>query len=203
LRWKRELENRILTRLSNDLIDVFLYTGIKPIHLTITSLLLAFTSSFIYYFSRDSVYLYFIAGALFLLSGFLDALDGALARRKNMESKSGAFLDSILDKIGESAIFIGIIASGAVTALWGSLALSSSILVSYTRSRAESLGVDLKGIGLMERAERIILISIASFLEPFFEGIINLAMILLTILSLSTLIHRILYVNKILSHKLS
>jgi archaetidylinositol phosphate synthase len=203
LRWKRELEKRILTRLSNDLIDVFSSTGIKPIHLTITSLLSALTSSLIYYFSRDSVYLYFIAGALFLLSGFLDALDGALARKRNMESKSGAFLDSTLDKIGESSIFIGVVASGAVTALWGSLALSSSILVSYTRSRAESLGVDLKGVGLMERAERIILISIASFLEPFFKGIINLAMILLTILSLSTLIHRILYVNRILSHKLS
>jgi archaetidylinositol phosphate synthase len=203
LRWKRELESKILTRLSNHLIDTFSYTGIKPIHLTITSLLLALTSSFIYYFSRDSIYLYFAAGALFLLSGFLDALDGALARKKNMESKSGAFLDSTLDKIGESAVFIGIIASGAVTALWGSLALSSSILVSYTRSRAESLGVDLKGVGLMERAERIILISTASFLEPFFKGIINLAMMLLTILSLFTLIHRVLYVNKILSHKLS
>jgi archaetidylinositol phosphate synthase len=203
LRWKRELENKILKRLSNDLIDILSSTSVKPIHLTITSLLLALTSSFIYYFSRDSIYLYFVAGALFLLSGFLDALDGALARKKNMESKSGAFLDSTLDKIGESAIFIGIIASGAVTALWGSLALSSSILVSYTRSRAESLGVDLKGVGLMERAERMILISIASFIEPFFKGVINLAMILLTILSLSTLIHRILYVNGILSHKLS
>jgi archaetidylinositol phosphate synthase len=203
LRWKRELENKILKRLSNDLIDILSSTSVKPIHLTITSLLLALASSFIYYFSRDSIYLYFVAGALFLLSGFLDALDGALARKKNMESKSGAFLDSTLDKIGESAIFTGIIASGAVTALWGSLALSSSILVSYTRSRAESLGVDLKGVGLMERAERMILISIASFLEPFFKGVINLAMILLTILSLSTLIHRILYVNRILSHKLS
>lgn len=203
MKWKREIENKILIRLSNDLVDIFSSTGIKPIHLTFTSLLLALASSFIYYFSKDIIYLYFVAGIFFLLSGFLDALDGALARRKNMESRSGAFLDSTLDKIGESAIFIGIIASGVVTPLWGSLALSSSILISYARSRAESLGVDLRGVGLMERAERIILISVASFLEPFFIGVINLAMILLTILSLVTLIHRIFYVNKALSHKLS
>ncbi len=199
--WKREIENKILAKISNNLVNFISFTGVKPIHLTFASLFLALVSSLFFYFSRDYLYFSPLAGALLLLSGFLDALDGAVARRKKMETKCGAFLDSTFDKIGESAIFIGLIASGLVTPFWGSLSLSSSILISYTRSRAESLGVDLKGVGLMERAERIIITSLASFLEPFLHGSINLAIILLAILSLITLVHRIIYVNRILSRK--
>lgn len=200
---KRHIENKIMARISNNLVDAISSTNIKPIHLTLTSLILAIVSSLLYYFSRENVYFFFPGGALLLLSGFLDALDGAVARKKKMETKVGAFLDSTLDKIGESAVFIGLIASGVATPLWGSLALASSILISYTRSRAEALDVDLKGVGLMERAERIVLLVIASFLEPFFAGAVNLAMIILTILSLYTLIQRILYVSRMISQKLS
>ncbi len=201
--WKREIENRILIKISNSLVNFISTTSVTPIHLTFASLFLALISSLFYYFSKDCLYFSPIAGALLLLSGFLDALDGAVARRMKMESKSGAFFDSTFDKIGESAVFIGLITSGLVTPFWGSLSLASSILISYTRSRAESLGVDLKGVGLMERAERIIITSLASFLEPFLQGSINLAIILLAILSLITLTHRIIYVNRILSRKLS
>ncbi|MEM1583347.1 MAG: CDP-alcohol phosphatidyltransferase family protein [Nitrososphaerota archaeon] len=200
---KRELENKLITRLSSSLVDVISSTRIRPIDLTLTSFLLAISSSFTYYFSRENVYFYFLAGSLLLLSGFLDALDGAVARKKNMETQIGAFLDSTLDKIGEAAVFIGLIASEATTPLLGSLGLASSILISYTRSRAEGLNVDLKGVGLMERAERIVLLVVASFLEPFFRGVINLTMIVLVILSLYTLVQRILYVSRILSQRLS
>lgn len=198
---KREIENKVMTLVSNRIVDAISSTSIRPVHLTFTSLLLALVSAFSYYLSRENVYLCLLGGGLLILSGFLDALDGAVARKKKMETPIGAFLDSTLDKIGESAVFIGLIASGVVSPLWGSLALASSILISYTRSRAETLNVDLKGVGLMERAERIVLLVIASFLEPFFKNAINLSMILLTFLSLYTLIHRILYVSGTLSQK--
>ncbi|MCS7125305.1 MAG: CDP-alcohol phosphatidyltransferase family protein [Aigarchaeota archaeon] len=193
MKWKRSIEDKILNYLSSSLVNFLSSINVKPIHLTFSSFILALLSSILYYFSRDISILFYFAGLSLLLSGLLDALDGAVARRKKMESISGAFLDSTLDKIGESAIFISLTSAEVVTPLWGTAALASSILVSYTRSRAESLGVDLKGVGLMERAERIILISIASFIEPSIKGSLNIALIILTLLSLITITHRIIY----------
>ncbi|MEN2975068.1 MAG: CDP-alcohol phosphatidyltransferase family protein [Candidatus Caldarchaeales archaeon] len=200
MRWKRHLEDKFLNHLSGSLVNLLSSMNVKPLHLTITSFITALFSSTLYYLAKDLTLLFYPAGISLLISGLLDALDGAIARKRKMESRSGAFLDSTLDKIGESALFISLTSSGVVSPLWGTTSLASSLLVSYTRSRAESLGIDLKGVGLMERAERIILVSAASFIEPSYKGALNIALIILTFLSLATIIHRMIYSLNKLKH---
>lgn len=105
-----------------------------------------------------------IGGILLLISGFFDLVDGSVARVTKQASKKGAFLDSSFDKISEVVIFGGIALGGLVSPLWCLVALGLSLLVSYTRARAESLGVELKGIGIGERAERILILAIVGMI---------------------------------------
>ncbi|TFG94472.1 MAG: CDP-alcohol phosphatidyltransferase family protein, partial [Myxococcales bacterium] len=99
-----------------------------------------------------------------LLSGIFDVLDGAVARRGGTASAFGAFFDSTLDRLGEAALFSGIAIYFVTTAgqRWpilglgvSLLALSGSFLVSYTRARAEGLGLDCR-VGIAQRPERIV-----------------------------------------------
>ena len=108
--------------------------------------------------------LFIVAGILFVLSGVADLIDGALARRSARESKSGAFLDSVLDRSGEALLHVG---AAVAFAWWGSwpgvlavtLSLAGSHLTSYARARAEGLGTDLEAVWV-GRGERIVVISV-------------------------------------------
>ncbi|NWG37228.1 CDP-alcohol phosphatidyltransferase family protein [Nitrososphaera sp.] len=137
-----------------------------------------------------------IAGGIMLLvSGFFDMVDGAVARVTKQASKKGAFLDSTFDKIAEVAIFVGIAVGGLANPVWSMIALGLSLLVSYTRARAESLGVELKGIGIGERAERMLILAIIGMI-PFAGDIslgaqMNWAVIIVSIVAGITLIQRI------------
>ena len=108
-----------------------------------------------------------IGGVLLLISGFFDVVDGSVARVTKQASKKGAFLDSSFDKISEVVIFAGIAFGGLAPALWCLIALGLSLLVSYTRARAESLGVELKGIGIGERAERMLILAIIGMIPLY------------------------------------
>lgn len=134
-------------------------------------------------------YLSLTAGILLLISGFFDIIDGSVARASHRTSKRGAFMDSILDKFAETIVYSGIAFSGLVNPILCMTALSSSLLVSYTRSRAESLGVDLKGIGLAERAERLLIISLAAIVPVM--NAMSYALALVLILSIITLYQRL------------
>lgn len=191
---KREREKRILEAISGDLVDFLVSKRVSPTSISLSSLFLALISSIAYYLAASNPSLYYLAAVFFLASGFLDAVDGAVARRLGVESNRGAFLDSVLDKLGECTVLAAIIGSGAVSSLWGSGALASSIMVSYVRARGESLGIDLKGVGFMERAERIILISVAALIEPMLPGALDISMIVLMILSIFTAAQRIIHV---------
>jgi archaetidylinositol phosphate synthase len=136
-----------------------------------------------------------IGGVLLLLSGFFDMIDGAVARLTKQVSKKGAFLDSSFDKISEVVIFIGIAIGGLANPVWCMVGLGMSLLVSYTRARAESLGVELKGIGIGERAERMLILAIIGFI-PFngtaiSDGAMGWAIILVSIVAGITLVQRI------------
>jgi CDP-diacylglycerol---glycerol-3-phosphate 3-phosphatidyltransferase len=106
-------------------------------------------------------------GLLLLLSGLFDMLDGRVARDGDARTVFGAFYDSTLDRVGDSALFTGIaifflnggvprerIAAGVVVSC---IALAGSLLVSYTRARAEGLGIECN-VGIAQRAERILLL---------------------------------------------
>jgi archaetidylinositol phosphate synthase len=190
---RRKLEEEVFEKFSAGFIERLSRFRIKPMIITVLAFITALVSAAFYYLGAVISASYFLAVVFLALSGFFDALDGAVARRLKMTSDLGAFLDSVFDKLGEAAIYIAIIASGAVSAFWGALALTSSLMVSYVRHRAEPLGVDLKGVGFMERAERTILLIIATILTPFIKQALEVSMILIAVLAMMTVAWRMLY----------
>lgn len=105
-------------------------------------------------------------GGLILFAGLFDMLDGQVARLGNMSSKFGALYDSVLDRYSELVMFLGIcyylVAHHYfLGSLFAFMALIGSMMVSYTRARAEGLGIECKG-GLMQRPERVITIGVSA-----------------------------------------
>ncbi len=143
-----------------------------------------------------------IGGVLLLISGFFDVVDGSVARATKQTSKRGAFIDSSFDKIAEVVIFAGIAYGHLADPFWCIVGLGMSILVSYTRARAESLGVELRGIGIGERAERLLILALIGMipLGKFPHGTaMNWAVIAVSIVAGITLIQRIVATSKKLS----
>ena len=135
------------------------------------------------------------AGAVMLLGGLFDALDGAVARESNRMSAFGAFLDSTLDRISESAVFVGVIffyasAARPAEALLAGLAMTFSLLTSYARARAEGLNVPCE-VGLLERAGRVVILSAFSML-----GLLTPGVALVAAGALITTAQRILHVRR-------
>ena len=115
------------------------------------------------------------AGAVMLFAGAFDALDGAVARESNLMSSFGAFLDSTLDRLSESAIFVGIVffyasSSRPYEALLAGVAMTFSLMTSYTRARAEGLGLECE-VGLLERAGRVVILSLFSLTGVLIAGV--------------------------------
>jgi len=106
------------------------------------------------------------AGALILFAGLFDMLDGQVARMGKMSSKFGALYDSVLDRYSELVLFLGIcyylVAHHYfLSSLFAFIAMIGSMMVSYTRARAEGLGIECKG-GLMQRPDRVVLIALSA-----------------------------------------
>jgi CDP-diacylglycerol---glycerol-3-phosphate 3-phosphatidyltransferase len=145
-------------------------------------------------------------GFFVLLGGFFDILDGRVARLTGLGSKFGAFYDSTLDRISEILVFMGIMSlyMGArvidpdprmVYVIVA--AMAGSLMVSYTRARAESLGLDCR-VGLMPRTERVVLIGAASlfFGEAWGGMVLTIVLVLLAILTNLTAFQRIIWVYR-------
>ena len=148
-----------------------------------------------------------LGAGLLLLSGIIDTLDGDVARATGQTTKFGAFYDSTLDRVGDGASFIGIAAFlltspdvrfpvlGAVICM---VAVLASLLVSYARARAEGLGLDCK-VGLVQRAERIILIGAPTLFVGAGPGglVLTTIVALLALGSVVTVVQRFWYVYQI------
>ena len=147
-----------------------------------------------------------LAGFLVLLGGLLDIIDGHVARVSGLGSKFGAFYDSTLDRISEIVVYLGILSlyNGATFEIANVamiylvfLAMAGSLMISYTRARAEALGLDCR-VGLMPRAERVVLIGGAAL---FFGGawnglVLRVVIFLLAVLTNLTAFQRIVWVYK-------
>jgi CDP-diacylglycerol---glycerol-3-phosphate 3-phosphatidyltransferase len=147
------------------------------------------------------------AGFLVLMGGFFDILDGRVARLTGLGSKFGAFYDSTLDRVSEIAVYFGILSLynsyrqevGDVGMIYlVMLAMAGSLMVSYTRARAEALGLDCK-VGLMPRAERVVLIGAAAlFFGASWNGLVLKGVILLLALATNiTAFQRIVWVHQV------
>ena len=167
----------------------FASTGISPNVWTVVGLVFAFTASLIYGINVE--YSLILGGITLLVSGFFDIVDGQVARYTNKISKTGGFLDSVFDKIAEVAIFFGILIGGYAEPYLVFLAITLSLLVSYVRAKADAAQIKLQGIGIGERAERLLVIAIVGII-----GFMEIAVIIVVIIASITLIQRLAVMSK-------
>ena len=132
-----------------------------------------------------------IGGILILVSGFFDMVDGQVARVTGKTSKKGEYLDSMFDKISEVAIFLGILVGGHAEPYLVLLAITLSLLVSYARAKSDIINIKLQGIGIGERAERLLVIAIIGII-----GFMEYAVIIVVIIAGITLVQRMIYTAK-------
>jgi len=171
-------------------------TGVTPNHLTATAITLAILSAIAYTQWQTSKNYLILAATLLLLSGLFDALDGALARTTQTATPLGAYLDSLLDRYADAAILTAIIISGLCEPFWGLIALTGTLLVSYTRAKAESQNIKMETIGIAERPERILITATATIITYAWQPALNYAIILLAILTNLTVIQRTLHTQR-------
>ena len=169
--------------------------------LSAVGLLLALFSAAAYAVTQSQPLWILLATILLLASGFCDALDGVIARIYQQESVFGGFLDSLLDRYADAAVYAGVIIGGLCNPLWGLAALAGSMLVSYSRARAEAAEIKMESVGVAERAERILILSIASIAAIFWLPALNIGIILLAVLSNFTVLQRGLHVYNSLKKK--
>jgi len=141
----------------------------------------------------------FAAGIVVLVAGFFDILDGALARSTNRTTHFGAILDSTLDRLAEAVLLLGIIVPYVregfiVGILLAGVALPSSLMVSYIRAKAESLGLECQ-VGLFTRAERVVVLALGLLLSQFDYALI-IALAIIVVFSFITISQRLVYVWK-------
>ena len=185
-------------RLAARSIEGLARTRVSPNALTAAGVFLCAVAAVVVFFEYRSELLCFWLGAvLFVAGSVLDILDGALARRSGKGTPFGAFLDSTTDRISEG-FMLGAIAlvfsrdGDEVALAFAFAAVSGSFLVSYTRARAEALG--LKGdVGIGSRAERVTVIVTGLFLAPW--GLLPWAVYVLNVTAWVTVVQRIVHVR--------
>jgi len=176
--------------------------GLTPNKVSIIGFVLALLSGVAYALTTlQYPWLVILATAFLLASGFCDTLDGIIARKFQQSSIFGGFFDSVLDRYADAAVYTGIIIAKLCDPLWGLVALSGSILVSYTRARAEAAGVKMETVGFAERAERMLIIAAASIIAFWWLPALNYGIIILAIISNLTVIQRTIHVYKKLKKK--
>lgn len=161
-------------------------TNLHPDYITILGFILALIAG--YLFATKNL---FFAAIVLGISGFLDMLDGAVARIKFRPTPFGEFLDSVMDRFSDAAIVLGITFGGFINWILGIFLLHSFFTISYVRAKSESIGVNCE-IGIAERPERLIIIFIASILGEFVNlKIMTIFMIFLLLISYITVFQRI------------
>lgn len=172
----------------------FASTGLSPNFWTFVGLVFAIASAIIYGLGIEFGLV--IGGILLLISGFFDMVDGQVARVTGLSSKKGSYLDSMFDKIAEVAIFLGLLVGGYAEPYLVILAITLSLLVSYARAKSDALNINLQGIGIGERAERLLVIAIIGII-----GYMEPAVIIVIVIAGITLIRRMITTVKNIKEK--
>ncbi|HEX2909615.1 MAG TPA: CDP-alcohol phosphatidyltransferase family protein [Chloroflexia bacterium] len=172
-------------------------SGLTPNSLTILGFLLNFPAAFI--LAQGQNWSWIAGGLMILFAGVFDMLDGAVAKVTGKVTKFGAFLDSTLDRYSEVVMFLGLILyfrSGPNTDQYGGsilvyVAIAGSLMVSYAKARAEGLNMECKGVGLLPRPERVILVALGCLIQPFWNLGLIVILWILAIFTNFTAIQRI------------
>ncbi len=162
-------------------------TGINPNALTLVGLVVNFAAAVMFATGRFKT-----AAFIIFFAGFLDMLDGQVARRTNKVTAFGAFYDSTLDRYSDMALYMGLLVNYAVNGrssyvVLAAVATAGSVMVSYARARAESL-IPLCKVGFMERPERIVLLIMGGLFDRMAP-----ALWVIAVVSTLTVIYRIVY----------
>jgi archaetidylinositol phosphate synthase len=174
-------------------------TGFAPNSVTGVGFLLTLVASVFYSTGLGTTWL--VSGAILalLVGAYFDAVDGAMARRYHQISKMGGILDSVLDRVGEISLYAGLFIGGLVQGWLSLWALSASLMVSYVRARVDVEGVKLKGIGLAERPERLLILLIATIFALFNSLSLEFGVGLVALLSTMTVVERLYRTRVVLS----
>ena len=173
--------------LLDKIVSVIAATGINPNVLTFLGLLVNFAAA-----ASFAVGKFFPGALIIFFAGFLDMLDGQVARKQKRVTAFGAFYDSTLDRYADMALYMGLLVYYSVSGrtpyvILAAVATAGSVMVSYARARAESL-IPLCKVGFMERPERLVLLIIGGAFN-------RMAQVLWVIATISTItvIHRVVY----------
>jgi CDP-diacylglycerol---glycerol-3-phosphate 3-phosphatidyltransferase len=188
-----------VTRRLVPVLDLFVRTGLSPNAVTTIGFLVTVSAGVAFFYGSLQV-----GGFLVLAGGFLDVVDGYVARKTDRVSRFGSFYDSTLDRVSEVVVFLGVFSlylgnEPNIGEPWMvyvvALAMAGSLMVSYTRARAEAMGIDCR-VGLMQRAERVLLLGIATlFFGSWRSGmVLTWVMFAMAILTNLTALYRIYWV---------
>ncbi len=166
-------------------------TGFTPNSVTSVGFLLTLVASLLYSSGLGTVWLVWGAVLALLIGAYFDAIDGAMARRYHQISKMGGILDSVLDRVGEITLYAGLLAGGLVPGWLSLWALSASLMVSYVRARVDVEGIKLKGVGLAERPERLLILMIATIFAAFNTLSLELGVGMVALVSTVTIVERL------------
>jgi archaetidylinositol phosphate synthase len=175
--------------------------GLTPNMISVVGIVLSVFAAVAYAMSLGQPLLLFVAVVLLLASGFCDTLDGVLARNFQQATVFGGFFDSLLDRYADAIVYSGIIIGGLCDVSWGLAALAGSMLVSYARARAEAAGIKMESVGLAERAERMLILAVASLVAFYWLPSLKYGIIVLAVLSNFTVLQRGLHAYRWLKKK--
>ncbi len=182
-RWIGEGARWLLVRI----VDLVAATGISPNTLTLLGLIVNGVAAA--FFARGQ---FRLAASVVFFAAFLDMLDGQVARRERRVTAFGSFFDSTLDRYADMALYMGLLVFYAVNGrssyvVLAAVATAGSVMVSYSRARAESLIPSCK-VGFMERPERLVLLILGGLFNRMAP-----ALWVISVVSTLTVIHRIVY----------
>src|SRR6202171_5450149 len=167
---------------------------INPNVLTFLGLVVNTIAAFLFGYANgdNQARMFRYAGLVIIGSGFFDLVDGRVARASNQVTRFGGFFDSVVDRYSDAALFFGLLVYYArggrfFYVVLTALVMISSIMVSYTRARAESL-IGSCRVGFMERPERLVLLIIGALFN-----VMAPVLWVIAVLSTITVIHRIIY----------
>jgi archaetidylinositol phosphate synthase len=184
--------------------------GLTPNAVSAIGFILALAAASTYALASNHVWLLLLATVFLLASGFCDTLDGVIARTFQQVTVFGGFFDSVLDRYADAIIFAAIIIAGLSNfavwgafwgPVWGLAALAGSLLVSYSRARAEAAGIKMESVGIVERAERMLILAAVSIIAFFWLPAFGYGIALLAVLSNFTVIQRLVHVFRELKKK--
>jgi archaetidylinositol phosphate synthase len=168
----------------------FVSLGLTPNVLTVVGVVASVVAAFCYLSWKTGWFVLPAAGALVLVSGLIDALDGVVARATGKSSAFGGFLDSVCDRYSDAVVLSAILVGGLCHPAWGLAAVVGSLLVSYARARAEAAGVGMASVGLAERAERMLFLATVTFAASFRLEALGWGVAVLAVLAHFTVLQR-------------